>query len=1706
MIPPPPPIVYDEEWTTAGLEPSTSAFRGRIAAFYKRATLGRMINPSLRASAHSVSCPTDDCADKCTRVCASYHLNDLRAVTVTGENWIKERPPSPTAPPPSPPPPQPPFSPFSSCQDTCTTGPVFDYEENECRDGGKGSFFPSLCSFSTQCMHCGIRDPTEAIEADDSCERAGNGVCEDGGPGSSFYLDDHSHPKHLCGFGTDNADCAAFGPRTVPSFSFETYNGVTNVTVPTPPPSPPSPKTPPSPPPSTTWRGCMNRTEDVCRSYFRGSPPNLEFLCSGTDAQIDKKCSLGICDRSYSAQRYKDEAEDETSDVVERCSDGGLASFPVQRLDFAYENPTFGCDYGSTCLEDTQGNVAESVCLQRRPFQVLMDCVDVDQEDRCTDIIRASHPTDNLADGTAFCRDGGLNSESATCSYGSQGCTRCGQRENVYESLEQRRGITQYVEGLQGNYQRRLQTAEQRGMAPSPPPPPPPLPAARGTFDEPVPPPSPIPPPPPPHSPPPLPPPSPSPPPQPPGYFSGGRCSCYTNSETEGGADWSTIELRAKATYVDETAVTYLTRATLTRAKSNRSEPLVWVPGDASSFIFKWIPSPALAGQVAHVLDGWRPNRPQMLLETLELAYFRNQRPIWWPAGDDGWTRSPNNTASPAFWASVCTSACIRDFRDEVRIMFVDLESDPAVCQCYAWVDPDLTDGHHSHSAPSDPDILRFLEGATRDVVVSDRVALYVVGNQVHQGHYYGEAQSTVYHARILNDEYVFTGNYAPIHTAQNIYTADRCFEECGTNAGLELKTIQFMPVVGRCFCYQEDFQLASEGIHWMRRTTEDLQQHFRADFCPNVRVGSERSLVWSKSANKTCPGDPVISGFTLGSHSLLSSVDTSGSEDSSVPFDVRCASLCEQDERCEMSHIFAQTFDFLDLANRKPPPPSPPAPPSAPPPQDPPLPPFPPAPPPDERSGWRVWAPGAILAPKYDPELEQYVITCEVEGCAGPIAVWEAPSQMSTAIMARELLQKDVYKRSVCPYECERVVVRHGLPPQEENNVIDGAGLVAAAFEYESSSESPHGLSTFTARSERVRGTLVRSLWREANLGMETCAEKIHKRRLVCPHGLWVYTSTSPTALRLGDCMCALAARSKLQGSVTRAFFRHASSVTSLPHFAWTHDEIRIALTSPGDGLECDPVVSRVCVFWSEFDLDQDSELGCYPNTGGDNVVTPQVLLESLLEAGVRYPPPSPPPPSPPVVPPAPLTPPTPYTCSAKALPSVEYVKDHSGGDWDNDNPHVRQSRSVPCWRWDESGIWPPRQTHQDVFEELEVCGWTSSKSIRWEDGFRQPTLDSIFRNRFNDDSCYLANDGICQDGGDGDFQATTSHVYKPKSARTIAPVNGRDAFEFERIETDQPLPAIGSYVMISLIDYWDAAGSFGNGNPGYGDTANSVCTDATCESRDHHPMVDGYNTCLNGYTGDWGSSGNKQTGPLEVVSAEVYTQAGKTDFVRITAVAAQNGYIEASGYGCWEGCGLTASGAGATCGGCDGYAGEHHQGWTTAEGFDCMDVTGVILQTVRPQCSYGSDRCLLLPTLLLCSSDARASAGATAGTARTSSPTASPPTTRPGWPTTGPVSVRSRPEATSPRCSPGPPCTATASATTPVEGSSWGACLAWTPATAASATSPCPPPRPAPRCPTTPAPPRRTAAARTGSTSASSSPTATGGRRSQSACRTPT
>ena len=150
MHPPPPPIVYEEEWDHVVMPPDTNPYKGKVSAMIKRVSNGRMINPSLRSSKHTVYCPKeDDCSHGCARACARQHLGRLRAFSVTGSRWTRNPPPLQPTPPPAPEPPAPPFAPLSICQDTCTPGTIPDHRKGQCRDGGYNSYSPTLCTYAT---------------------------------------------------------------------------------------------------------------------------------------------------------------------------------------------------------------------------------------------------------------------------------------------------------------------------------------------------------------------------------------------------------------------------------------------------------------------------------------------------------------------------------------------------------------------------------------------------------------------------------------------------------------------------------------------------------------------------------------------------------------------------------------------------------------------------------------------------------------------------------------------------------------------------------------------------------------------------------------------------------------------------------------------------------------------------------------------------------------------------------------------------------------------------------------------------------------------------------------------------------------------------------------------------------------------------------------------------------------------------------------------------------------------------------------------------------------------------------------------------------------------------------------------------------------------------------------------------------------------
>ena len=82
--------------------------------------------------------------------------------------------------------------------------------DGECDDGGSGSNY-AVCDYGTDCGDCGAREidggggdgpgPVGNQVCSDSCQFAGDGECDDGGPGA-MYAD--------CDFGSDCTDC---GPR-----------------------------------------------------------------------------------------------------------------------------------------------------------------------------------------------------------------------------------------------------------------------------------------------------------------------------------------------------------------------------------------------------------------------------------------------------------------------------------------------------------------------------------------------------------------------------------------------------------------------------------------------------------------------------------------------------------------------------------------------------------------------------------------------------------------------------------------------------------------------------------------------------------------------------------------------------------------------------------------------------------------------------------------------------------------------------------------------------------------------------------------------------------------------------------------------------------------------------------------------------------------------------------------------------------------------------------------------------------------------------------------------------------------------------------------------------------------------------------------------------------------------------------------------------
>ena len=416
----------------------------------------------------------------------------------------------------------------------------------------------------------------------------------------------------------------------------------------------------------------------------------------------------------------------------------------------------------------------------------------------------------------------------------------------------------------------------------------------------------------------------------------------------------------------------------------------------------------------------------------------------------------------------------------------------------------------------------------------------------------------------------------------------------------------------------------------------------------------------------------------------------------------------------------------------------------------------MPPAPPPDGAIGLRAWSPaGYNEAPEGTDDASDglFHVYCGFEWTdeANLTHSWRASihsslSQVGVLHTARKMIDQGTYTSSVCPFECTRSILRHGVTVTNENNLLSGAGLDGEDFLYPGHTDAGRGFTRFAGASGEPEDRLV-PLHMEHNVTLDQCDDIVRAHQLLGPHAVWLIREADETELasatRLGDCGLFLGARSEVDAKLWRAFYRYARLVLNLGHFdAFVDDHIKAAAVHTSSEGDCDSSSSRVCVWWSEFDLDRE-ELSCRPKQDASNIVTPAVLLAAIAEADVRYPPPAPPPPEPPAAPLPRPPPPGAVRCQLGTVPSTKYRK----ADYVDPDTWIRHTVPLQCWRWNPKEDWPPFVAHKDLYENDPRCAqamanddeFALTRRVQWEGDFRQSELSTETYNPFygNDNSC---------------------------------------------------------------------------------------------------------------------------------------------------------------------------------------------------------------------------------------------------------------------------------------------------------------------------------------------------------------------------------
>tara|TARA_B100000795_G_scaffold10436_1_gene7328 strand:- start:66 stop:653 length:588 start_codon:yes stop_codon:yes gene_type:complete len=192
-------------------------------------------------------------------------------------------------------------------------------------------------------------------------------------------------------------------------------------------------------------------------------------------------------------------------------------------------------------------------------------------------------------------------------------------------------------------------------------------------------------------------------------------------------------------------------------------------------------------------------------------------------------------------------------------------------------------------------------------------------------------------------------------------------------------------------------------------------------------------------------------------------------------------------------------------------------------------------------------------------------------------------------------MIDQGTYKSSACPYECQRKITRHGVIASNEANLLSGQGLVGEGFLYPGHENSDKGFSRFT--SAQTRGKLT-PLHMSHNVTLDQCDDIVNRHKLLSPHAVWlIHEAHDPddgtllaSAERLGDCGLFLAARSAVDADIWRAFYRYAGFIMRLGHLdTFIDEDVQAAIVHSSSESVCNGATSKVCLWWSEFDLDDE-------------------------------------------------------------------------------------------------------------------------------------------------------------------------------------------------------------------------------------------------------------------------------------------------------------------------------------------------------------------------------------------------------------------------------------------------------------------------------------------------------------------------------------